>query len=219
MKTLLSRRLLVGLLLVGFMVADVDDVLAHPPPPPIATTNTVTWGTNNYSIVTPALLAYALSGVSIQVNYTNQVLVQSNLFVYQTNFVSYLFVTNTSVFNGKVSIASNLYLTTVSFRTNSHPSESVISLTNSWPFLATNNNTFFDNLAGIEVGSTNVQTVMLTLTNTSAAAKTITMHARFQNMNASEGNTLYLTNYGQLLVFLYPYGGTVGPTNFYFKSR
>ncbi len=111
--------------------------------------------------------------------------------------------------------SSNAYFTTIHLRTNSHPSESVISLTNSFAAFATNNNTFFDNLAGISTARTNMQSVMVTMTNSSAAVKTITMNARFQNMNAADGNTLFLTNVGQLLVYFYPGFGT----NFYFKSR
>ncbi len=131
------------------------------------------------------------------------------------NFVSNVTFSSSVVFNGKVTLNSNVTVRALDFITNSHPSSTTISLTNSWGAFATNNNTFFDNLAGIDAPMTNMQCVMVNITNSSSSVKTITMNARFQNLDALEGNTLFFTNFAQLLVFHYPRLGT----NFYFKSR
>ena len=127
-------------------------------------------------------------------------------------------LSNVTIINvsGKATFTqTNVVFKVIDFTTNSHPSSGNISLTNSWGAFATNNNTTFDNLAGIDAGATNIQSVMLTITNSSAAAKTIVMNARFQNMKPEQSNTLFVTNVAQLLVYLYPGFGT----NFYFQSR
>lgn len=119
------------------------------------------------------------------------------------------------VYNGKFTFVSNVFFNVTSYSTNSAASETTIDMSKSYRAFATNNNTAFSALAGLETERTNVQTCNIFITNSSAAAKTITMAAAFQNMNASDGNTLYVTNVGHLLVFFYPGFGT----NFYFKSR
>lgn len=118
-------------------------------------------------------------------------------------------------FNGRVTLVSNVFFNVVSYSTNSAASETTIDLSKSYRAFSTNNNTAFSALAGIESAQTNVQSCNIFITNSSASAKTITMAASFQNMNAIEGNTLSVTNVGHLLVFYYPGFGT----NFYFKSR
>lgn len=132
-----------------------------------------------------------------------------------TNLASNTNITQNITYNGKITFTSNVTFRVVDFITNSHPSTTVISLTNSYGAFATNNNIAFSGLAGKSDGATNVQTVSIFITNSSAAVKTIAMDAQFQNMDALEGNTLYFTNVGHLLVFHYPGLGT----NFYFKSR
>jgi len=124
-------------------------------------------------------------------------------------------INNTLVVSGKATFTSNVVFRVIDFYTNSHPSSGNISLTNSWGAFATNNNTTFDNLAGIDSAATNVQSVMVNITNSSAGAKTIVMNARFQNLKPEQSNTLFVTNFAQLLVFLYPGMGT----NYYFQSR
>lgn len=118
-------------------------------------------------------------------------------------------------FYGKSQFHSNVFFTVASWSTNSAESETTIDLSKNARAYSTNNNTAYSALAGIEAARTNLQAVNIFITNSSAAAKTITMTAAFQNMNASEGNTLYVTNVGHLLVWYYPGFGT----NFYFKSR
>lgn len=142
------------------------------------------------------------SGVATQT--VNNITVVSNAIFQQTVHVS-----------GKATFVSNVFFNVTSYSTNSAASETTIDLSKSYRAFATNNNTAFSALAGIETERTNVQSCNLFITNSSASAKTITMSAAFQNMNASEGNTLYNTNVGHLLVFFYPGFGT----NFYFKSR
>jgi hypothetical protein len=121
----------------------------------------------------------------------------------------------TYVFSGKVTMISNVVVNVIDYTTNSHPSSGNINLAKSFAAFATNNNTTFSGLANKDVGATNAQVVSLFITNSSAAAKTVVMDASFQRMGSADGNTLYVTNVGQLLVFHYPGFGT----NFYFKSR
>ncbi len=121
----------------------------------------------------------------------------------------------TYVFNGKVAFTSNVFFNVTSYSTNSATSTTTIDLAKDYRGFSTNNNTGFTNLASIEAAGTNIQTVNLFITNSSGAAKTIAMGPAFQNMNPSDGNILYVTNLGHLLVFYYPPLGT----NFYFKSR
>lgn len=118
-------------------------------------------------------------------------------------------------FFGKSSFHSNVTFTTTSYSTNAADSETVIDFRKNYRAFATNNNTAFSALAGIDASGTNFQSVNIFGTNTSGATKTITMSAAFQNMNASQGNTLYWTNVAHLLVFLYPGFGS----NFYYNSR
>lgn len=118
-------------------------------------------------------------------------------------------------FNGRVTLVSNVFLNVTSYSTNSAASETTIDLSKNYRAFATNNNTAFSALEGIESFGTNFQSVNLFITNSSGSVKTITMSAAFQNVNAIEGNTLNVTNLGHLLVFYYPGLGT----NFYFKSR
>lgn len=197
-----------GISLLGLILV-ADSVLAHPPPPPKASETQVTAGTNNSAYVTPYLLRFANSNISTVVTYN------TNVYNNYTNFYNEIYVTNNSYFQGKTTFNSNVFLTTVSYSTNAAASEGVIDLSKNYRAFSTNNNTSFTGLAGIEAARTNIQTVNIFITNSSAAAKTITMAAAFQNMNASEGNTLYVTNVGHLLVFFYQGFGT----NFYFKSR
>jgi hypothetical protein len=121
----------------------------------------------------------------------------------------------TYVYNSKVTFISNVVFNVIDYTTNSHPSSGNIDLAKSFAAFATNNNTTFSGLANKNAGATNVQLTSLFITNSSAAAKTVVMDASFQRMGSTEGNTLYVTNVGQLLVFHYPGFGT----NYYFKSR
>jgi hypothetical protein len=121
----------------------------------------------------------------------------------------------TYVYQGKVTFVSNVVFNVIDYTTNSHPSSGNIDLSKSFAAFATNNNTTFSGLANKNAGATNVQLTSLFITNSSASAKTITMDASFQRMGSLEGNTLYVTNIGQLLVFHYPGFGT----NYYFRSR
>ncbi len=99
--------------------------------------------------------------------------------------------------------------------TNPANSQTTISLDKPFTAFATNANLAFSGLGSVEGVATNMQSTTVFITNSAAAAITVTMSAAFQNMNASEGNTLFVTNLGHMLVFLYPRLGT----NFYFKSR
>jgi hypothetical protein len=120
----------------------------------------------------------------------------------------------TYVFNGKTTFTSNVFFNVTSYSTNSATSTTTIDLAKDYRAFSTNNNTGFTNLASIEAAGTNIQTVNLFITNSSGSVKTVAMGPNFQNMN-SDGNILYLTNLGHLLVFYYPPLGT----NFYWKSR
>jgi hypothetical protein len=121
----------------------------------------------------------------------------------------------TYIYQGKVTFISNVVFNVIDYTTNSHPSSGNIDLAKSFAAFATNNNTTFSGLANKNAGATNVQLTSLFITNSSAAAKTVVMDASFQRMGSADGNTLYVTNVGQLLVFHYPGLGT----NYYFKSR
>lgn len=118
-------------------------------------------------------------------------------------------------FFGKSQFHSNVFVNTILSSTNAADSETVIDLRKNYRGFSTNNNTAFSAVAGIDSSGTNFQSVNVFETNTSGSTKTITMSASFQNMNAGDGNTLFVTNVGHLLVFLYPGFGT----NFYFNSR
>jgi hypothetical protein len=121
----------------------------------------------------------------------------------------------TYIYQGKVTFNSNVVVQVIDYTTNSHPSSGNIDLAKSFAAFATNNNTTFSGLANKNVGATNAQLVSLFITNTAGAARSIIMDASFQRMGSTDGNTLWHTNVGQLLVFHYPGFGT----NFYFKSR
>jgi hypothetical protein len=121
----------------------------------------------------------------------------------------------TYIYQGKVTFNSNVVVQVIDYTTNSHPSSGNIDLAKSFAAFATNNNTTFSGLANKNAGATNVQIMSLFITNTAAAARSIIMDASFQRMGSTDGNTLWHTNVGQLLVFHYPGFGT----NYYFKSR
>ena len=205
MRTLLSRRSLFGSL--GMVLLVAGELMAHPPPPPKASSTQALYGTNNTAFMTPLTVAEILGtagSTTVISNTFNNITVTTNAYFNQ----------NVNV-KGNLTVVSNVFFNTTSYSTNSAASETTIDLLKSYRAFATNNNTAFSALANIEAARTNIQTVNIFITNSSAAAKTITMSAAFQNMNASEGNTLYVTNLGHLLVFYYPGLGT----NFYFKSR
>ncbi len=124
-------------------------------------------------------------------------------------------ITVNITFAGKATFTSNVFFNVTSYSTNSAASTTTIDLAKDYRAFSTNNNTGFTNLASIEAAGTNMQSVNLFITNTSGSTKTIAMGPNFQNMNAIDGNILYLTNLGHLLVFYYPALGT----NYYYKSR
>lgn len=79
--------------------------------------------------------------------------------------------------------------------------------------LSTNNNLSFTGLANKD--GTYYQTALLSVTNTTAAAKTATFASSFNNM--TDGlNPIYFTNFLQVFV---SYDPSAGGTNFYYKSR
>jgi hypothetical protein len=110
---------------------------------------------------------------------------------------------------------TNINASKLFWNTNSATSGDTVNLLLPYAAFSTNNNVSYAGLINKDPGGTNFQSSTVFITNSSGATKTVAMNAAFQNMNASEGNTLYLTNFGQLLVFLYPGFGT----NFYWKSR
>lgn len=201
----------------GLVLASAVASFAHPPPPPRATLEQANAGTNNSAYITPfTLSSYSGGAGSAVTNFLQPVMYQSNAFFNYTSFFSFVYVTNLAVFNGKVALTSNLYLLRAFYPTNSGECGGAIDMLKTYAAAKTNNNFAITGLSGLEVGATNIQTVNRFWTNSAASAFTIAMDANFQNMNASEGNTLYVTNVGHLLAFVYP--GELG-TNFYFKSR
>ncbi len=111
---------------------------------------------------------------------------------------------------GDVIVTGNL-----KWPTNAADSQITINMAKPYSAFATNAALAFSGLSGLDTTGTNFQQATVFITNSTAAAIIVTMSAAFQNMNASDGNTLFVTNVGHLLVFSYPRLGT----NFYFKSR
>ncbi len=98
---------------------------------------------------------------------------------------------------------STVYASTVRFATN-QASDFQIDFDKKRSLLATNNAVTFSSCLNVPSGTltTNVASCMVTLTNTAGSAnpKLITMATPFQNMNASQGNTIYITNLLKIVV-------------------
>ena len=106
----------------------------------------------------------------------------------------------------------------ISYPTN-EMSLSTINFAKTYSAAKTNATFAITGVTGINVGATNFNATSCFITNNSAGPRivtTILMDGTFQNMNFTEGNTLYLTNLGHLVVFYYP---GLTSTNFYWKSR
>lgn len=140
-----------------------------------------------------------LSQIVSEVTFLNNVLLQSNITV-----------------SGKATFNNNVFFLTTETMTNAAPTGYVDFGKDSFT-LATNNNVSF--AAAQNWSTSNMNDTIINFTNNGATPKTafsITMHGTYQNMKAEEGNTLYCTNVGQLLVW--GQQGQTG-TNFYWKSR
>lgn len=121
---------------------------------------------------------------------------------------------------GDLSISGTLVVSNIVVSTNRNPHTDYIDFTSGgYTVIRTNADWAINACYGVATGSsdTNLQDAMLTWTNLAGSAnvKTLTLHASFQNMNPSQGNTLYCTNLGKLYVQRSLYEGT----NFWWISR
>lgn len=89
-------------------------------------------------------------------------------------------------------------------------SVTTIDFTKRYSFISTNNNIVFTGVSGVSAGGTVMDWAFLTITNTSAATKTITTPASWIDTltGVAGATTYYLTNQGYLSVMYYPGAGT-----------
>ncbi len=117
-------------------------------------------------------------------------------------------------FTGDGAGLTNLNLLNVSgplrFPTNAFAGQ--INFTNTISGITTTNNILLTNCLGVDENY--FDSCLIVFRNGSASVESVTLSAAFNNMDAT-GNTLYLTNVGQLLVWRY----TGFDTNFYWRSR
>jgi len=120
---------------------------------------------------------------------------------------------DTNKFFGNGLGLTNINATSIFYTTNAGSTTSIDFTPGKGFFIITNNNLSYS--GRINYDATRFNQAIYSYSNSSAAAKTITMAPTFANMRPSEGNTLYLTNVGQLLVWEVNGLGS----NFYWMSR
>jgi len=124
--------------------------------------------------------------------------------------------TGDNIFSGNTTFASlgtDLFFPTNTVWLTNAASDVVVDFGKPLWFISTNNNLSLANCANYDANV--FSQTLINITNSSAAAVSVTMHANFQNMRPAEGNTLFCTNFAQLLVFAMQGTGT----NFYWMGR
>jgi hypothetical protein len=157
------------------------------------------------------------SGLTNIAQVVNNITFESNVVIQQTLTVNQAAFFNSNVtISGKAVFNQSVHITKLESSTNAAPT-GVIDFSKNGFLLRTNNNVSF--AEAVNWSTTNRNETIISFTNSGATPKTaftITMHGTYQNMKAEEGQTLYCTNVGQLLVW-----GEQGQTgtNFYWRSR